>query len=280
MWGRKYLLFWKKSCFSFRLPTSRLFCGFRQIFFGSVVKNGFYVSKENFWGKTLFSGENVCFFFNIFGLWSIFCHYSNFLAVTSKLPSKSRNAFPGKFLKMFFVTLGHGAKKFGLFSKIFRQGCQTSFYVSTEIFEKQSNFREKVGFFLSSSSILSIFFDDLVITACYVSKYNSRLNEIFRKRNFYHFRTMSANFPGVRKKISAGSHKGNLTVRKDDFRRKFVIKKPSFPSLSYLEEKIFCPLQNKFAKCHKCNLRVHGNSLMKYFVWKNLVFLSFLDIQR
>ena len=71
MWGRMYLLFWKKSCFSFRLPTSRLFCGFRQIFFGSVVKNEFYVSKENFWGKTLFSWEKICFF-NIFGLWSIF----------------------------------------------------------------------------------------------------------------------------------------------------------------------------------------------------------------
>ena len=50
---------------------------------------------------------------------------------------------------------------------------------------------------------------------------------------------MSGNFSSVRKKNSAGCHEGILHVRKDDFRLKFVWKKSSFQSLSYIEKMIF-----------------------------------------
>ena len=140
-------------------------------------------------------------------------------------------------------------------------------------------------YFSRKSRFFSINFEYWVILfwrVCHSSMLRVQMH--FRKKFFFdyifsHFRTMSANFSGVWKKNSAGCHEGNLHVRKKDFRLKSFLKKIFF-SIAFVHwENHFCPLKKNW-QCQNWNLRVHGNSLMKTFVWKILVFLSFVDILR
>ena len=78
---------------------------FQKIFrwnnFVSVAKNTCCVSIETFWGKTLF-WEKTCSL-SVLDFGPFFCHYSIFLADSSKLHSKSRSAIRRKFFwKGFF----------------------------------------------------------------------------------------------------------------------------------------------------------------------------------
>ena len=171
------------------------------------------------------------------------------------------------------------------FCRKFPQGCQTSFYVSTGTFWGITfYFSGKSSFFFYHFQTMSNFFsavldffDGLVITACYVSKHISKKNIFISKKKFsYHFRKMKANFCGVRKKYFGKVSRRQSICSKGWLQAKVCLKKHLPVHRFRTLRKWFFVLRKKtLAKCHKCNLRVHGNSLMKIFVWKFLVFLSF-----
>ena len=147
VWGKIYLLFWKKSCFSFASVHQDFFCGFRQDIFRSVTKNAFYVSSEKICEKTGFSRERICFFI-IFGLCAIFPPlFQHFVGIVKTAFHLSKCISRKFFLERFSVTLGQGAKRFGLLSKNFPQGFQTSFYVSAGNFWGIIYFSGKNRFF-------------------------------------------------------------------------------------------------------------------------------------
>ena len=149
VWGRIYLLFWKKSCFSFRFRTSRLFLAASgKIFFAVLPKIHSTCPLKNFAKKLVFP-EKEHVFFNLFWTW---CHFS---AIIPTFWGNSQNSIPSFemhfeesfFKKSLFVTLGHEAKRFDLLTKNFRQGCQTSFYVCTGTFWGIIYFSKKGRFF-------------------------------------------------------------------------------------------------------------------------------------
>ena len=186
--------------------------------------------------------------------------------------------FEEVFLKSFFCYSWAWSKKIWSFVEEIPAGLSNFILGAHRNFLRNNLFfREKVGFFYYFR-LLSHFFDGLVITACYVSKYVSRKIIFFSwKRVFYHFRTMSRNFSDGRKIFSARCHKGILDIRKDDFKLKFVRKKNSFPSLSHMEKMIFYPLKEK-SKVSQLQATCSWEQFDENFCLKTSCFLSFLDI--
>ena len=86
---------------------------------------------------------------------------------------------------------------------------------------------------------------------------------------------MSANFSGVWKKNIGGVLRRQSTRPKKRLQAKVCWKENLLFHRFRTLRKWFFALWKKMAKCQNWNLRVHGNSLMKTFVWKILVFLSF-----
>ena len=180
--------------------------------------------------------------------------------------------------KIFFVTLGHGVKRFGLSSKKFRQGCQTSFDVSTGILEEYSIFRKKSSFVSIIFDYWVSFFDGLIITACNVSNYQSRKNNFLDKKFFYHFRTMSVIFSGVRKKNFGRVSRRQSTYPKEWLKAKFCLKKRLLLLRFRTLRKWFFALWKKLGKVSQMQPTCTLVQFDENFCLEILVFLSFLDI--
>ena len=114
--------FERNLVFSSAFVHRDFFCGFRQIIFGSVVKNAFHVSIEKFCGKTLFAGEKNYFFkhFRILG------HFSTktptFWWNRQNCISSVEMYFEEVFLKSFFCYSWAWSKKIWSFVEEFPAG--------------------------------------------------------------------------------------------------------------------------------------------------------------
>ena len=145
--GRIYLLFWEKSCF-FSLSYIETFFAascksFLAVLWKCILRVLWKILRKN----CFFHGKNM-FFYNF---WTL-CHFSaiipTFWGNRQNCTSIVEMHFEEFFLKKrFFVTLGQGAKSFGLLSKNFRQSFQTSFYVSAGNFWGIIYFSGKNRFF-------------------------------------------------------------------------------------------------------------------------------------
>ena len=152
--GKNVFIVVKEILFFFAFVHLDFFCGFRQIDFGSVAKNAFYVTKEKFWVKTLFAGEKLCFLpFSDFG--PFFRLYSNFLRESSKLHSKYRNFF---FLKKNSPCYSWAwSKQIWSFVKEFPAGLSNSILCVHRNFLRNNLFSGESRFFFYLFWILSRF---------------------------------------------------------------------------------------------------------------------------
>ena len=139
------------------------------------------------------------------------------------IPSVEMHCVESFFKESFLSLLVMEPKKFGLLSKIFRQGCQTWFYVSTGTFWG-------IIYFSGKSRFFSIFFEQWIFFWPFldffwwaghncmlsVQTYFEKKNFFFRRKNFLiTFGKWKGIFLAFGKKISARFHDGNLHVRKD-----------------------------------------------------------------
>ena len=146
--GEEFIYCFERNLVFFRFRTSKLFLRLHANHFWQSCGNAFYVSFEKFCEKTVFSRERICFFYKF---WTL-CQFSAIIPTfwgnrqncTSIVEMHFEEIF---FKKRFFVTLGQGAKSFGLLSKNFRQSFQTSFYVSAGNFWGIIYFSGKNRFF-------------------------------------------------------------------------------------------------------------------------------------
>ena len=226
--------------------------------------------------ENYFLHEKKYVFFIIFGLRTIFRPLSQIFSGIVKTAFQVSKCISRIFFeKRFFVTLGHGAKRFGPFSKNFWQGCQNSFHVSTGTSWRTITFSGKSKFFFYHFRKLGQFLWRARHNCMLPVLLHSEEKYTFWKKNFITFGQWAVIFPAFGEKNSAGCHEGVLYFRKDDFMLKFVSKKSSFQSLSYIEKIIFAFWKKNWAKCHKINLRVHGNSLLQILFEKFLFFYRF-----
>ena len=124
IWGRMSLLFWKKSCFSFHFRTSRLFSRLQAKQVWQCCQKCILRVHRMILRKKTFCRRINMFFYQFQTLGHFSAIFATFGWIV-KAAFQVTNAFRGNFLRGFFVTLGHGAKRFGRFSKNFWQGCQT-----------------------------------------------------------------------------------------------------------------------------------------------------------
>ena len=218
--------------------------------------------------------ENKFVFLTFSEFGPFFRHYSNFLAESSKLHSKGRNAFRGSFLGRFFCYFWAWSKKIWSFVEEFLAG------FSNFILGVHRNFLGII-YFSRKSRFFSIVFEywvKLFWRVCHSSRLRVQMH--FRKNNFFwqkfftlsdiereFFRRLEKNIGGVLRRQSTRPKKRLLA--KVCWKENLLFHR--FRTL----RKWFFALWKKMAKCQNWNLRVHGNSLMKTFVWKILVFLSF-----
>ena len=147
-----YLLIWRKSCFSFRFRTSRLFLRLQAKHFGSVVKNALYVSIGWVYGKTLFAGRKLCFFYHFRTLGHFSANIPNFCGNRrNSIPSVGIH-FDEKFPKKVF-SLVCGMEQKDL---VFRRRISGRF-VKLHSMCPQELFEEK--FFSGKSRFFSILFE-------------------------------------------------------------------------------------------------------------------------
>ena len=148
-----YLLFWRKYWF-FSLAYIEIFLRLQANHFWQCCQKGILRVHRIILRKNTFYRRKKCFFLNIFGLWALFPPIFQVFGEIVKTAFHVSKCFSRKFfLKMFFLLLLGMEQKYLVFCRrISGRDVKLHSTCPQELFEEQSLFREKVGFF-------SIFFE-------------------------------------------------------------------------------------------------------------------------
>ena len=265
--------------------------------FTSVHRDFFFAAS----GKTVLAGCQKCilrvhriilgkntFCWKINMLFHQFRTLGHFFANIPSFWLNRQNCIPSvemhfeeiSFKKVFLVTLGHGARRFRLLWKNFWQGCQNPFYVSKGTFWGTICCSGKIRIFsIIFDSCVNFFrpFLEFFWRVCQNSLLCVQMH--FRKKKFWkcfsHFRKMSAKFSCVRKKIFDRVSRRQSTCPKWWLKFKVCLKKFSFPSLSYIEKTIFCPLKKNSQSVTNAIYVFLGTVCWKILFQKILFFYHF-----